>query len=132
MKKLIKYLFIGFLGLIVLGAVASMGEEEAAVSVEEKVVETAEAEKEPAAKEEPKEEASLPGKAEYDAIENGMTREQVEALFGEVDVQLESESEFDNIKTIMVVYGAEGDIGANITVSFTNGEVDSKSNFGVK
>lgn len=61
-----------------------------------------------------------------------MTREQVEMLFGEVDVQLESESEFENIKTLMVVYGAEGDFGANITVTYIDGVVESKSNFEIE
>lgn len=132
MKKLFKFLVIGLAVLIILAALASMGEEESAVPVEEKVVETAEAEKAPAAKEEPKEEAKLPGKAEYDAIKNGMTRDQVEMLFGEVDVQLESESEFENIKTLMVVYGAEGDFGASITVTYIDGVVESKANFEIK
>lgn len=50
MKKLFKFLVVVLAALIVLGALASMGEEESAVPVEEKVVETAEAEKAPAAK----------------------------------------------------------------------------------
>lgn len=126
MKKLFKYLLIGLAVIIVLGVIAGLGEE-TTPTVEDKAVETAQAEKQP--KEEATDEDTLPGRAEYEAIKNGMTREQVEALFGKVDVQLESESEFENIKTLMVVYGAEGKFGASITVTFIDGVVESKSNF---
>ena len=132
MKKLFKFLVIALAVLIVLGALASIGEEGSAVPVEEKVVETAEAEKAPAAKEDPKEEASLPGKAEYDAVKNGMTREQVEQLFDEVEVISESESEVAGIESVLVIYKAEGDFTANITIMFVDGVVETKSNSGIK
>lgn len=132
MKKLFKFIVIGLAALIVLGALASIGDEEATVPVEDKVVETAEAEKEPVAKEEPKEEAKLPGKVEYDAVKNGMTREQVEQLFEKVDVISESESEVAGYSSLAVSYKASGDLGANIFIIYMDGIVESKSNFGVK
>ena len=88
------------------------------------------AEKAPAAKEEPK--AELPGKVEYDAVKNGMTREQVEQLFEKVDVISESESEVAGYSSLAVSYKADGDLGANIFIIYMDGVVESKSNFGVK
>lgn len=132
MKKLIKFLIIAFFILVGLGIAASLGGNEPEAQPVKEATAEKEAPQEAPVEEPAKEEATLPGKAEYDAVKNGMTREQVEQLFDKVDVQLESESEFENIKTLMVIYGAEGDFGASITVTYIDGVVESKSNFEIK
>ncbi|QBL97940.1 hypothetical protein EauM23_00047 [Exiguobacterium phage vB_EauM-23] len=134
MKKVFKFFIITFFVLVGLGIAASLGEtdqEQTAQPVDEVVAEKAEAE---APKEEAKEEpkSELPGKVEYDAVKNGMTREQVEQLFEKVDVISESESEVAGYSSLAVSYKASGDLGANIFIIFMDGVVESKSNFGVK
>lgn len=85
------------------------------------------------AKEETKEEdapSKLPGKKEYESIQNGMTVEEVKSKLG--SPSSESESEIGNIKTKTNIYDGNGDLGANIVILFDNGKVTSKSQFGLK
>jgi len=85
------------------------------------------------AKEKKKEEAApskLPGKKEYESIQNGMTVEEVKSKLG--SPSSESESEIGNIKTKTNIYDGNGDLGANIVILFDNGKVTSKSQFGLK
>lgn len=85
------------------------------------------------AKEEKKEGATpskLPGKKEYESIQNGMTVEEVKSKLGAPSS--ESESEIGNIKTKTNIYDGNGDLGANIVILFDNGKVTSKSQFGLK
>lgn len=84
-------------------------------------------------KEETKEEetpSKLPGKKEYESIQNGMTVEEVKSKLGAPSS--ESESEIGNIKTKTNIYDGNGDLGANIVILFDNGKVTSKSQFGLK
>ena len=78
---------------------------------------------------EAKNDSSKPGLAEYEQIENGMTVDEVNAILGEPSDT--SETETDGLKMEMMTYEARGEVGANILVTFTNGEVDSKTQTGV-
>lgn len=138
MGKLFKVLGLGFLIIMTLGVMALLSNPEEPEKALEPAIEqpVAEAEKEAeeeaaAPEEEPADMDSLPTKAEYDAIKDGMTREQVEQLLGKVEIDFESESEFDGIVSLSVTYRADGEPGANIFVTYMNGEVDSKSHYGL-
>lgn len=141
MRKLFKFIVIGFVMVLILGFIAVITMQPDAPQPAEPTVEQpsvdaeAEPEQEEPAAEPEKEEAAgmdaLPTKAEYDAIKEGMTREQVEQLLGKVVVESESESEFDGIVSVSISYRADGDIGANIFVTYTNGKMDFKSSYGL-
>lgn len=136
MRKLFTFLLFAFIVIMALGFMALLSnpdEPEKALepAVEQPVAEAdKDTEEEPAA-EEPADMEALPTKAEYDAIKEGMTREQVEQLLGKVVVETESESEFDGIVSVSISYRADGDIGANIFVTYTNGKMDFKSSYGL-
>lgn len=67
----------------------------------------------------------------FNKIETGMTYEQVVAIIGEEGTVL-SESEISNIKTIIYSWYGKGSIGANANITFQNGKVISKAQFGLK
>ena len=67
----------------------------------------------------------------FNKIETGMTYEQVVAIIGEEGTAL-SESEISNIKTIIYSWYGKGSIGANANITFQNGKVISKAQFGLK
>lgn len=67
----------------------------------------------------------------FNKIETGMTYEQVVTIIGEEGTVL-SESEISNIKTIIYSWYGKGSIGANANVTFQNGKVISKAQFGLK
>lgn len=71
-----------------------------------------------------------PGKAEFDQVKSGMTIEEVQKILGPGVMDAESES--GDIKMQMFSWQAQGDLGANISVSFTNGKSDSKAQSGIK
>ena len=66
---------------------------------------------------------------EYDAIENGMTYDEVVAIIGG-EGEVSAESEFMDVVTRMVVWKADP-YGANATITFQNGEVVAKAKFGM-
>lgn len=67
----------------------------------------------------------------FNQIETGMTYEKVVEIIGEEGTVL-SESEIANIKTIIYSWYGEGSIGANANITFQNGKVTSKAQFGLK
>lgn len=79
--------------------------------------------------EEAKTDTSKPGLAEYNKVENGMTMEEVNAILGEPQDNIVSES--DGLKMETVTYEARGEIGANIVVTFENDVVTSKAQMDV-
>lgn len=136
MRKLFTFLLFAFIVIMALGFMALLSnpdEPEKALepAVEQPVAEADKKTEEEPAAEEPADVEALPTKAEYDAIKEGMTREQVEQLLGKVVVESESESEFDGIVSVSISYRADGDIGANIFVTYTNGKMDFKSSYGL-
>jgi hypothetical protein len=84
---------------------------------------------EKAVQDEPKAEQK-PGKADFDQVQSGMTIEQVQKILGPGTMDAESES--GDIKIQMFSWQAQGELGANISVSFTNGKSDSKAQYGLK
>jgi hypothetical protein len=127
MKKFLKIIGIGFGIIIVMGVVAmfTAGGETEPASSEPKTEKT---DTETATKE--KDIVKKPGKAEFEQVKNGMTIEEVEKILGPGSMDAESES--GNVKIQMYSWQAKGDLGANITVSFMNGKVDTKAQFGIK
>lgn len=67
----------------------------------------------------------------FNKIETGMTYEKVVEIIGEEGTVL-SESEIANIKTTIYSWYGEGSIGANANITFQNGKVTSKAQFGLK
>lgn len=67
----------------------------------------------------------------FNKIETGMTYDQVVEIIGEEGTVL-SESEIANIKTTMYSWYGEGSIGANANITFQNGKVTAKVQFGLK
>ena len=67
----------------------------------------------------------------FNKIETGMTYNQVVEIIGEEGTVL-SETEIANIKTIIYSWYGEGSIGANANVTFQNGKVTAKAQFGLK
>ena len=67
----------------------------------------------------------------FNKIQTGMTYQQVVDIIGE-DGTVLSESEIANIKTTIYSWYGEGSIGANANVTFQNGKVTSKAQFGLK
>lgn|GEM_PF-5322727 len=90
-------------------------------------------------KEETVKKEKKPGMAEYEKIkigdsitgEGGMTLKEVSAILGGSPSST-SNSESSGIKVILADWSAKGDLGANITVTFTNGKATDKANFGLK
>ena len=83
-------------------------------------------------------EKQKPGQVEYDKIkigdtltgEGGMSIKDVKNLLG--DPEVNSESQSGDYKITMMMWDAKGGLGANISVSFTNGKASSKSQSGIK
>lgn len=67
----------------------------------------------------------------FNKIETGMTYAQVVEIIGEEGTVL-SESEIANIKTTIYSWYGEGSIGANANITFQNGKVTAKAQFGLK
>jgi hypothetical protein len=75
--------------------------------------------------------------AQYNAITTGMTYDQVKQQFSNVDGQKLSESTYkdqsnNDIKTEVYYWNGNGDSGSNASITFANGAVSQKSQFGLK
>ncbi|MDA2738393.1 DUF3862 domain-containing protein [Bacillus cereus group sp. Bc015] len=70
-------------------------------------------------------------KAEFEQIQNGMSYEEVVAIIGN-EGELQSESEVGNYKTQLYTWKGESGIGSNANVTFQNGKVQAKAQFGLK
>jgi hypothetical protein len=69
--------------------------------------------------------------AEFEALQTGMSHEQVAEITGSTG-QLISESELGGVNTQMYQLEGEGDLGANASVMFQNGELVQKAQFGLR
>jgi len=135
LKKFFKWVLIVFAILIAIGVGASMSGDDSAEP-------TSSTQPTPAdKKEKPKEEKKDSGKItkeEYEAIvvgdsltgEGGMTIDEAIKKFGEPQTRTESQS--GDLKIEMLDWPAEGDFGANVSITFSNGKASGKSNFGLK
>ncbi|PGB21675.1 hypothetical protein COM06_30045 [Bacillus toyonensis] len=153
MGKIFKFGCLGFIALIVLGAIgAAMGggdddkkekastepkqETQAPAAKEEPKKE--EVKKEEPKKEEPKKEEApknKPGisKAEFDQIQNGMSYDEVKAIIGsDGEVLSETGQAGDQFHTIMYKWDGEKGFGANANFMFQDGKLQNKSQFGLK
>ncbi|CAH2465608.1 DUF3862 domain-containing protein [Bacillus mycoides] len=151
MGKIFKFGCLGFIGLIVLGIIASAlggGDDKKEKSSTEPKQET----QAPAAKETPKEEVkkeepkkeeakkeeapkNKPGisKAEFDQIQNGMSYDEVKAIIGsDGEVLSETGQAGDQFHTIMYKWDGEKGFGANANFMFQEGKLQNKSQFGLK
>ncbi|HHY2677468.1 DUF3862 domain-containing protein [Bacillus cereus] len=153
MGKIFKFGCLGFIALIVLGAIgAALGggdddkkekastepkqETQAPAAKEEPKKE--EVKKEEPKKEEPKKEEApknKPGisKAEFDQIQNGMSYDEVKAIIGsDGEVLSETGQAGDQFHTIMYKWDGEKGFGANANFMFQEGKLQNKSQFGLK
>jgi hypothetical protein len=132
MGKKLKWVIGAVVLLGIGGAIGGMESEE---PVKEVSVVTEQVEEEtPAPKEEPKQEEKKGiNKAEFDAIQNGMTYEEVVKIIGvEGEVMSESGSEGEEFHTIMYTWDGEGGFGANANAMFQDGAMINKAQFGLK
>lgn len=153
MGKIFKFGCLGFIALIVLGAIgAALGggdddkkekastepkqETQAPATKEEPKKE--EVKKEEPKKEEPKKEEApknKPGisKAEFDQIQNGMSYDEVKVIIGsDGEVLSETGQAGDQFHTIMYKWDGEKGFGANANFMFQEGKLQNKSQFGLK
>lgn len=70
-------------------------------------------------------------KAEFDAIQTGMTYEEVIAIIGG-EGELSSQVDVAGYNTKMYIWEGEGSIGANANATFQNNSLTSKAQFGLK
>ncbi|HFJ9472549.1 TPA: DUF3862 domain-containing protein [Bacillus paranthracis] len=142
MGKIFKFGCLGFIALIVIGAIAAAlggGDDKKETTSSEPKQETqAPAAKEEVKKEEPKKEEApknKPGisKAEFDQIQNGMSYDEVKAIIGsEGEVLSESGQAGEQFHTIMYKWDGEKGFGANANFMFQEGKLQNKSQFGLK
>ncbi|TBX84264.1 DUF3862 domain-containing protein [Bacillus cereus] len=142
MGKIFKFGCLGFIALIVIGAItAALGggdDKKETTSSEPKQETQAPAAKEEPKKEEPKKEEApknKPGisKAEFDQIQNGMSYDEVKAIIGsDGEVLSESGQSGEQFHTIMYKWDGEKGFGANANFMFQEGKLQNKSQFGLK
>lgn len=148
MGKIFKFGCLGFIALIVLGAIgAALGggdddkKEKASTEPKQETQAPAakeEPKKEEVKKEEPKKEEApknKPGisKAEFDQIQNGMSYDEVKAIIGsDGEVLSETGQAGDQFHTIMYKWDGEKGFGANANFMFQEGKLQNKSQFGLK
>lgn len=88
---------------------------------------------EPAPAPQPPENAPTMSKAEFEAIQNGMTYEEVVKIVGgEGELLSETGTKGDQFHTVMYKWDGEGSIGANANAMFQGGKMINKSQFGLK
>lgn len=72
-------------------------------------------------------------KAEFDAIQSGMTYEEVVAIIGsEGEMLSEVGSKGEQFHTVMYEWKGIGDFGANANFTFQEGKMEMKAQFGLK
>lgn len=150
MGKIFKIGCLGFIGLIVLGIIATAfggddKKEQASTEPKQEVKQDQpkqetkqEPQKQEVKKEEPKKEETpknKPGisKAEFDQIQNGMSYEEVKNIIGsDGEVLSESGQAGQQFHTIMYKWDGEKGFGANANFMFQEGKLQNKSQFGLK
>jgi hypothetical protein len=146
-KSIFKRWWFWVIALILVASVATAGDEEetsndtASKPETVEVVETATNDKPAKKKEEttqPKEEKKEDSKAgeldaaKFNAINNGMTYEEVVAIVGgDGQVISESGEKGTEFHTVMYEWEAEGDFGANANFMFQGGKLINKAQMGV-
>ncbi|AZU98978.1 hypothetical protein pW2_152 [Bacillus phage pW2] len=72
-------------------------------------------------------------KAEFDAIQSGMTYEEVVAIIGsEGELLSEVGSKGEQFHSVMYEWEGKGDFGANANFTFQEGKMEMKAQFGLK
>lgn len=134
MKKSIfkRWYFWGIVAVVIIGLANASddAEVEKVAPAAEPVVETIkEPVKEP--KKAPKEDPGI-SKEEFNAIENGMTYEEVVKIIGgEGEVLSEVGEKGDQFYTIMYMYNGEEGFGSNANFTFQGGKLSAKAQFGL-
>ncbi|MBO8164712.1 MAG: hypothetical protein H0Z34_13505 [Brevibacillus sp.] len=108
-------------------------QQEATAETQEAQPESKPAEQEPAPEAKEPDNPPTMSKAEFDAIQNGMTYEEVvQIVGGEGELLSETGTPGDPSHTVMYMWEGEGDIGANANAMFQGGKMISKSQIGLK
>ena len=72
-------------------------------------------------------------KAEYDKISTGMTYQEVVDIIGSPgEVFVQADNPLSDFKTTIYMWEGEGALGANANITFMDGEVDTKAQFGLE
>ncbi|AGI11848.1 hypothetical protein X915_gp016 [Bacillus phage vB_BanS-Tsamsa] len=126
MKRTLIGLVVGLSFLLV--AVACTDTE---VKKESKQVQKKESKPEPK-QEAPKNDGKIT-KTEFDAVQSGMTYEEVVAIIGsEGEMLSEVGSKGEQFHSVMYEWKGTGDFGANANFTFQEGKMEMKAQFGLK
>jgi len=129
-KPLWKRWWFWVIAIIIIGAVANPGGEEPTATAPQSSSQSGQATAQPT--QEPENEPTMT-KAEFDAIQNGMTYEEVVSIVGgEGELMSETGSPGDPLHTVMYMWQGEGDIGANANAMFQGGKMVNKAQLGLK
>lgn len=142
-KPFYKKWWVWVIAIILIAAIANPSEEDSSEDVKQPASESSapKAESKPQEEvkaEEPKKEEAPKvnpkiSKAEFDKLQNGMTYEEVVAIIGgEGDVMSEVGEKGTAYYTIMYMYEGEKGIGANANLTFQDGKLNMKAQFGLK
>ena len=140
MKKVFKLGCMGFIGLILLGVIVGMVSSGGETTESQVQPENQATENQEQPKKQEKKDENMVTLANYDKIvvgdsltgEGGMSIEEVTAIFG-ADPETRSESQSGDLKMIAASWIATGweNMGDNVSVTFINGKVTSKAQFGL-
>lgn len=131
MKKLLKFIGFGFLGLMALIIIAVACTDTNTDTSTEPTKEETEAPK----KVEKKEKKNDPGisMAEFEKVQSGMTYEEVVKIIGgEGEIQSETGAKGDEYYTVGYKWDGEKGFGSNAIMMFQGNKLDTKAQAGLK
>ncbi|UUV46377.1 DUF3862 family protein [Bacillus phage vB_BanS-Thrax2] len=127
-KRTLLGLGIGF--VFIIGAVACTNTDTA---VKEQPKQEQKQESKPEVKQEaPKNDGKIT-KAEFDTVKSGMSYDEVVAIVGgQGELTSEVGAEGEQFHTVFYTWEGKGDFGANANMTFQEGKLESKAQFGLK
>ena len=135
MKKLLKFIGFGFLGLVALIIIAVACTDTNTETSKEPAKEETVAPKKAEKKVEKKEKKNDPGisMAEFEKVQTGMTYEEVVKIIGgEGEIQSETGAKGDEYYTVGYKWDGEKGFGSNAIMMFQGNKLDTKAQAGLK
>lgn len=140
MKRVFKYFWYGVSGLVIVAVAMMIADDkdnntkdiETTVTVTENATDAAEEGADDAKEGSEGKDTGKITKAEFEAIESGMTYDEVvEIIGGPGEVMSESGNEGEAAHTVMYSWDGVGQLGANANATFQGGELINKAQFGL-
>ena len=129
-KSVLKKWWFWVIIVIVVAAASSSGSD-TSTNKEEPASSTTTVEKTVEAPKKEKKNSPKISKAEFEAIQTGMTYEEVVGIIGG-EGELTSQVDVAGYETKMYMWKGEGSIGANANATFQNNSLSSKAQFGLE